>query len=133
MQEDQLLIPGDRVTSGELQIREPRVRSDYFAGAGAEAMTVDGWSRTGDIVTLDSRLSIQLADRAKDLIKSSGEWISSIKLENALMAHPAIAEAAVVPMADARRGSQHIDSAATAQQAGHRADGDVVQPREDWV
>ncbi len=99
-------IPGDGVTSGELQIRGPWVASGYFAGAGAGAMTADGWLRTGDIVTLDSRLSIRIVDRAKDLIKSGGEWISSIELENALMAHPAIAEAAVVPMTDARWGER---------------------------
>jgi fatty-acyl-CoA synthase len=73
------------------------VASGYYkAPEGTSCVTDDGWLRTGDIVTIDARGSVQLRDRSKDLIKSGGEWISSVALENALMGHPAVAEAAVI-------------------------------------
>jgi fatty-acyl-CoA synthase len=65
-------------------------------------VTADGWFKTGDIVTIDPDATIQIQDRAKDLIKSGGEWISSVALECALMGHPAVAEAAVIPIQDAK-------------------------------
>jgi fatty-acyl-CoA synthase len=93
------IVPWDGATMGELEVRGPWVANTYFRQDAADRFTEDGWFRTGDIVTIDSGGSIQIQDRAKDLIKSGGEWISSVALENAIMAHPAVAEAAVIGLA----------------------------------
>jgi fatty-acyl-CoA synthase len=91
------IVPWDGETAGELEVRGPWVASAYYhSEQGTESFTEDGWFRTGDIVTIDSEGYVRIEDRAKDVIKSGGEWISSIALENALMGHPAIAEAAVI-------------------------------------
>lgn len=91
------LVPWDGETMGELEVRGPWVISTYYeAPEGADKFTDDGWFKTGDIVTIDRYGFIEITDRAKDLIKSGGEWISSVALENALMAHPAVAQAAVI-------------------------------------
>jgi fatty-acyl-CoA synthase len=87
--------PHDGVAQGELLIRGPWVASSYFRDEHPESFT-DGWLRTGDIATIDPEGYLELVDRAKDLIKSGGEWISSAALEQALCAHPAVAEAAVI-------------------------------------
>ena len=93
------LVPWDGATMGELEVRGPWVASAYFGRDDCgDQFTDDGWFRTGDIVTIDERSMITIQDRAKDLIKSGGEWISSVALECALMGHPAVAEAAVVPV-----------------------------------
>ncbi len=91
-------VPWDGATMGELEVRGAWVASAYYNDAQAtkERFTEDGWFRTGDIVTMDPRGTIQIQDRTKDLIKSGGEWISSVALESALMGHAAVAEAAVV-------------------------------------
>jgi fatty-acyl-CoA synthase len=90
-------LPWDDVATGELQVRGPWCAADYYrAEAGTELTTEDGWMKTGDIAALDEFGTIRIADRTKDLIKSGGEWISSVDLENAIMSHPAVAEAAVV-------------------------------------
>lgn len=90
-------VPRDGETSGELQCRGNWIAATYYNDArAAESFTGDGWLRTGDVATMDPKGRIRLVDRTKDLIKSGGEWISSVELENELMAHPAIAEAAVV-------------------------------------
>ncbi len=91
------LVPWTGKSMGELEVRGPWIAASYFNNEEAkQAFTDDGWFRTGDIVTIDSRGYIEIQDRAKDLIKSGGEWISSVALENALMGHPAVAEAAVI-------------------------------------
>ena len=91
------LVPWDGKSVGELEVRGPWVASAYYnCPEAAASFTDDGWLRTGDIVTIDARGCIEIQDRAKDVIKSGGEWISSVALENALMGHPAVAEAAVV-------------------------------------
>ena len=89
--------PWDGTTPGELEIRGPYVIDSYYK-LPEESLrwTDDGWFRTGDVVTIDPDGYIRITDRLKDLIKSGGEWISSIDVENALVAHPAIAEAAVI-------------------------------------
>ncbi|HLY27907.1 MAG TPA: AMP-binding protein, partial [Aggregatilineales bacterium] len=89
--------PWDGETMGELQVRGPWVAASYHeSGEPPTNWTKDGWFRTGDIVTIDPEGYMKITDRAKDLIKSGGEWISSVELENALMEHPAVAEAAVI-------------------------------------
>jgi fatty-acyl-CoA synthase len=89
--------PWDGTTMGELEVRGPWVAAQYYNVSGSdERFTQDGWFRTGDIVTIDPSGCIELTDRAKDLVKSGGEWISSVALETALMGHPCVAEAAVV-------------------------------------
>ena len=86
---------------GELEVRGPWVARGYYdTPEQADRWTDDGWFRTGDIVSIDPRGFIQIKDRSKDVIKSGGEWISSVELENALMAHPAVAEAAVIAVPD---------------------------------
>ncbi|MCA1840860.1 MAG: long-chain fatty acid--CoA ligase [Actinomycetota bacterium] len=93
----------DGSTSGELQVRGPWVVSDYYNHPGSqESFTSDGYFRTGDVAVVDPEGYIRLVDRTKDLIKSGGEWISSVGLENEIMAHPAIAEAAVIGVASAK-------------------------------
>ena len=94
------LVPWDDTTMGELEVRGPWVASAYYNPEDpVTSFTDDGWFRTGDIVTIDPHGYIMIQDRAKDLIKSGGEWISSVALENALMGHPDVAEAAVVAIA----------------------------------
>jgi len=82
------------MSPGQLQVRGPWVSSAYFKNEGAEAFTEDGWFDTGDIATLDAEGYLRLTDRAKDVIKSGGEWIST--LEEAVCSHPAVAMAAAV-------------------------------------
>ncbi len=90
-------VPWDGRTLGELHVRGPWVASSYFnLPEVADRWTADGWLRTGDVVSIDPDGFIKIADRAKDLVKSGGEWISSVDLENALMNHPAVKEAAVI-------------------------------------
>ncbi len=92
-----LEAPRDAETPGELEVRGPWVAGSYYnAPAEAHRWTADGWFRTGDIATMDEEGFIKLVDRAKDLVKSGGEWISSVDLENTLMGHPAVKEAAVI-------------------------------------
>jgi fatty-acyl-CoA synthase len=86
----------DGMTVGELQVRGPWVAASYYRNEEAAAWSEDGWLRTGDVVHIDSEGYIKIVDRLKDLIKSGGEWISSVDLENALMGHPAVQEAAVI-------------------------------------
>ena len=94
---DEGFILWDGESLGELEVRGPWVASSYYeAPEGDDKFTEDDWFKTGDIVTIDRFGFIKIADRSKDLIKSGGEWISSVELENALMAHPAVAQAAVI-------------------------------------
>jgi fatty-acyl-CoA synthase len=88
-------LPWDGETMGELEVRGPWVAAAYLGGEGADRFTESGWFKTGDVVTIDREGYVRITDRAKDVIKSGGEWISSVALENALMSHPAVLEAAV--------------------------------------
>jgi fatty-acyl-CoA synthase len=101
-------VPWDGETMGELEVRGPWVASAYFGGEASDRFTRDGWFRTGDLVTISDRGCIRIQDRAKDVIKSGGEWISSVALENALMAHPAVSEAAVIAVPNAHWGERPL-------------------------
>jgi 3-(methylthio)propionyl---CoA ligase len=92
-------LPHDGKAFGDLLVRGPWVTKGYFKGEGGEVLRDGGWFPTGDVATLDADGYMQITDRSKDVIKSGGEWISSIDLENAAMAHPAVAEAAVIGIA----------------------------------
>ncbi|AKT38728.1 long-chain fatty acid--CoA ligase [Chondromyces crocatus] len=93
--EDGELLPWDGEKMGELEVRGPWVAASYLGDEGADRWTEDGWFKTGDVVTIDAEGYVRITDRSKDVVKSGGEWISSVALENALMAHPAVLEAAV--------------------------------------
>ena len=89
-------VPHDGASFGELLVRGASVAASYFGRDNDPAFTEDGWFRTGDVVTIDESGYIEIVDRAKDVIKSGGEWISSIELENIAVGHPAVQEAAVI-------------------------------------
>ena len=94
-------LPWDGKSVGEIQVRGPFITGRYHAVPVEEdKFTADGWLRTGDVASVDPLGFVRITDRTKDLIKSGGEWISSVDLENALMAHPAVAEAAVIAIPD---------------------------------
>ncbi|PPK85039.1 fatty-acyl-CoA synthase [Neolewinella xylanilytica] len=95
-------LPWDGQTMGELQIRGAWVIDSYFKTGNRESFTGDGWFRTGDVSTIDADGYMEIKDRTKDLIKSGGEWISSVALESTLMAHPKVKEAAVIAIPDER-------------------------------
>ncbi len=93
-------VPWDGTSRGELQARGPWIAREYYNDARSpESFTDDGWLKTGDVATFDAEGYLRLVDRTKDVVKSGGEWISSVELENEIMAHPEVAEAAVVGMA----------------------------------
>ena len=95
-------LPWDGVAFGEIQCRGPWIASGYYHGADPGRLTDDGWFRTGDVATIDEDGYIRIVDRTKDVIKSGGEWISSVELENAIMSHPKVKEAAVIGLAHSR-------------------------------
>ncbi len=95
-------LPWDGTVRGELEVRGPWIASHYYNNDDISQFTKDGWFRTGDISTIDADGFMNIVDRAKDVIKSGGEWISSIELENIAMGHPSIREAAVIARADSR-------------------------------
>ncbi|MEU9286782.1 long-chain fatty acid--CoA ligase [Streptomyces sp. NPDC048275] len=107
-------LPWDGESAGELEVRGPWIAGAYYGGQGAEVLrpadkfSEDGWLKTGDVGTISPDGFLTLTDRAKDVIKSGGEWISSVDLENALMSHPEVAEAAVVAVPDDRWGERPL-------------------------
>ena len=136
------LVPWDGATMGELEVRGAWISSPPTTTApeGADRWTDDGWFKTGDIVTIEPHGYIEIQDRSKDLVKSGGEWISTVALENALMGHPAVAEAAVIAVPDEkwaerplavvvlkegavgdRRGAPRVPRAATSRSGGCRS------------
>jgi fatty-acyl-CoA synthase len=99
--EEGAIVPWDGKTMGELEVRGAWIASGYFEDdSQADRWTEDGWFKTGDIVTIEEGGYIEVQDRSKDVIKSGGEWVSSVALENAIMGHPAVAEAAVIAVPD---------------------------------
>ncbi|MEV0090616.1 long-chain fatty acid--CoA ligase [Streptomyces sp. NPDC050738] len=107
-------LPWDGESAGELEVRGPWIAGSYYGGADgedfrpADKFSEDGWLKTGDVGHISSDGYLTLTDRAKDVIKSGGEWISSVDLENALMAHPQVAEAAVVAVPDKKWGERPL-------------------------
>jgi fatty-acyl-CoA synthase len=102
------LLPNDGVTAGRLQVRGPAVLREYYKGAGGCILDGDGYFDTGDIATIDEHGFMQITDRAKDMIKSGGEWISSIELENAAAGYPGIREAAAIAVPDPKWGERPL-------------------------
>ncbi len=92
--------PWDGVATGELEVRGPWIAGSYYSDESGAERFHDGWLRTGDIASIDEQAFIQITDRSKDVIKSGGEWISSVELENEVMAHPDVIEAAVIAKPD---------------------------------
>ncbi len=93
-------VPWDGETSGELQVRGPYITGSYYDRPDeTDSFTSDGWLRTGDVATCDPKGYLRLVDRTKDLIKSGGEWVSSVEVENEIMSHPKVTEAAVIAVA----------------------------------
>ena len=101
-------VPWDGASTGELEVRGPWVVREYYKDDESEAKFNDGWLRTGDIAAIDERGYIMISDRAKDVIKSGGEWISSVNLEIEIMAHPKVQEAAVISMPHERWGERPL-------------------------
>ena len=123
--EDGQDAPWDGKTMGEVQVRGPYITGSYHEVPVAEdKFTADGWLRTGDVATMDELAFVRITDRTKDLIKSGGEWISSVDLENALMAHPAVAEAAVIAIPDDKWSERPL--ACIALKPGQAADAQVL-------
>ena len=101
-------VPADGKSMGELRVRGPSIASEYLDDPRSAQTFVDGWYRTGDVATVDQAGYLHLVDRTKDLVKSGGEWISSVELENALMGHPEVAQAAVIAVPDERWGERPL-------------------------
>ncbi|HYM55199.1 MAG TPA: long-chain fatty acid--CoA ligase [Solirubrobacteraceae bacterium] len=102
MDDDGGEVPWDGESTGEIEVRGPWIASSYFRDESGEEKFDAGWLRTGDIAAVDEKGFVQITDRAKDVIKSGGEWISSVELENELMSHPDVVEAAVIAKPDER-------------------------------
>jgi fatty-acyl-CoA synthase len=115
--DDGELLPSDGKAVGEIEVRGPWVTGSYYRDPAPEKFH-DGWLRTGDVGTLDAAGFIKLTDRAKDVIKSGGEWISSMELENLLMAHPSVAEAAVIGVPDEKWGERPLAAVVLRRDAG---------------
>lgn len=115
--------PWDGASAGELEVRGPWIAAAYYGGPGgepqrpADKFSEDGWLKTGDVGTISHDGFLTLTDRAKDVIKSGGEWISSVELENALMAHPEVVEAAVVAVPDDKWGERPLATIVLAEGA----------------
>jgi len=92
-------LPHDGKTPGRLMVKGPTIARAYFGGEGGDVLDAEGFFDTGDVSTIDAEGYMQITDRAKDVVKSGGEWISSIEIENIAMGHPAVANAAVVGVA----------------------------------
>ena len=102
-------VAWDGVSRGELQVRGPYIAREYYNDERSpESFTSDGWLKTGDVATITPEGYIRLVDRTKDVVKSGGEWISSVELENEIMAHPAVAEAAVIGVTHPKWGERPL-------------------------
>jgi fatty-acyl-CoA synthase len=102
VKEDGSIAPRDGITVGEFEVRGVWVIDGYYKVNNRDNFSADGWFKTGDVGTIDREGFMQITDRTKDLIKSGGEWISSVALEVAIMAHPKVKEASVIAVPDAK-------------------------------
>ena len=100
--------PWDGKSRGEVQCAGPWIAAGYYGGEGEQQFTDDGWLRTGDVGVITPEGYVKLVDRTKDLVKSGGEWISSVELENEIMAHPQVKEAAVIGIRDEKWGERPL-------------------------
>jgi fatty-acyl-CoA synthase len=126
-------MPWDGQSTGEIEVRGPWIAAGYFRESGDEKFD-SGWLRTGDIAAVDEKGFVQITDRAKDVIKSGGEWISSVELENELMSHPDVVEAAVIAKPDERWAERplccvvlHEGASTTAEELVEHLRGRVVK------
>jgi len=118
--------PWDGKSVGEIQVRGPFITGGYHdVASDPDKFTADGWLRTGDVAAIDAHGYIRIADRTKDLIKSGGEWISSVDMENRLMSHDAVQEAAVIAIADAKWGERPL--ACVVLKDGRKASADELR------
>jgi acyl-CoA synthetase (AMP-forming)/AMP-acid ligase II len=117
-------VAADGKSMGELLLRGPWIASEYLDDERSAKTFVDGWYHTGDVATIDGDGYLNLVDRTKDLVKSGGEWISSVELENALMGHPGVAQAAVIAVPDARWGERPL--AVVVRKPGAEVDGQAL-------
>ncbi len=117
------VLPNDGKSVGEFEVRGPWITGSYYREDTPERFD-DGWLRTGDMGTLDSRGFMQISDRTKDVIKTGGEWISSVELENAVMAHPSVVEAAVIAVPDERWSERPL--AVVVVEEGHEVSPDEL-------
>ena len=119
-------LPWDGEARGELQVAGPHVAAGYYRDdRSSDSFTEDGWLRTGDVATISKDGYIRLVDRTKDLVKSGGEWISSVELENEIMAHPAVREAAVIGVPDEKWGERPL--ACVVAEDGEQLDADALR------
>jgi fatty-acyl-CoA synthase len=124
--DDDSEVPWDGESTGELEVRGPWIASEYYEDPSGQDKFHDGWLRTGDIASIDSKGFVKISDRAKDVIKSGGEWISSVELEGELMAHDDVAEAAVVAKPDDKWGERPLACVVLREGAELSAD-DVIE------
>ena len=122
--EDGSPVPWDGRTMGEIEVRGPWIARAYHRQEGGETKFRGGWLRTGDVATVDELGYVRIADRTKDLVKSGGEWISSVELEGMLMAHPDVAEAAVIAVPDPRWDERPLACVVLRREAQGRVSGD---------
>jgi fatty-acyl-CoA synthase len=125
-------VAWDGHSTGEIEVRGPWVASRYFADSSEDEKFATGWLRTGDIASVDERGNVQITDRSKDVIKSGGEWISSVELENELMSHPDVVEAAVIAKPDERWAERPLCCVVLREQSAVGA-GELVEHLRDKV
>ena len=121
-------VPRDGKTMGEIQVRGPWIARAYYKDESGDDKFSDGWLRTGDVATIDELGYVRIADRTKDLVKSGGEWISSVELEGHLMAHPDVLEAAVIAVPDAKWDERPLACVVLRPEArGRMSEADLVE------
>ena len=121
-------LPWDGKTMGELQVRGPAIIRQYFRiEVSRDSHTPDGWFRTGDVATISPDGYMKITDRTKDLVKSGGEWISTVDLENALMGHPLVREAAVIAVPDPQWSERPLAAVVPAPDAVDLTEADLKE------